>query len=155
MQQFVPFNPYMTPQQRLNYMEQQYPQFAQQPIQQPTQELVTIQVTNKDEANAFRVDPNGTPTLFYNAGNNEVYLKRTNRQTGLADFQIFKKVEIAQQPEATSNISINFEKELKSLNDKVDGLYSLFSTVQAPLKQEQPAVEEIKISPAKGGRSVK
>ena len=164
MQQFVPFNPYMTPQQRLNYMEQQYPQLAQQPMQQPmqqqnNQELITIPVTNVDEANAFRVNPNGTPTFFYNAGDDEIYLKKTNRETGKADFQIFKIQKQVQQQQPTvqpqENITIsNFEKELKILNDKVDGLYSLFATVQTPTKSESVA-EEIKISPAKGGRSVK
>ena len=164
MQQFIPFNPYMTPQQRLNYMEQQYPQLAQQPMQQPmqqqnNQELITIPVTNVDEANAFRVNPNGTPTFFYNAGDDEIYLKKTNRETGKADFQIFKIQKQVQQQQHTvqtqENITTsNFEKELKMLNDKVDGLYSLFATVQTPTKSESVA-EEIKISPAKGGRSVK
>ena len=88
MQQFIPFSPYMTAQQRLYQMEQQYPQLAQpqpQPQQQSNNFLMAIPVTNIDEANAFRVDPQGTPTLFYNAGKNEVYLKRTNMQTGLAE----------------------------------------------------------------------
>lgn len=164
MQQFIPFSPYMTAQQRLYQMEQQYPQLAQQPMQQlmqqqNNQELITIPVTNVDEANAFRVNPNGTPTFFYNAGDDEIYLKKTNRETGKADFQIFKIQKQVQQQQPTvqpqENITIsNFEKELKILNDKVDGLYSLFATVQTPTKSESVA-EEIKISPAKGGRSVK
>lgn len=164
MQQFIPFSPYMTAQQRLYQMEQQYPQLAQQPMQQPmqqqnNQELIIIPVTNVDEANAFRVNPNGTPTFFYNAGDDEIYLKKTNRETGKADFQIFKIQKQVQQQQPTvqpqENITIsNFEKELKVLNDKVDGLYSLFATVQTPTKSESVA-EEIKISPAKGGRSVK
>lgn len=164
MQQFIPFSPYMTAQQRLYQMEQQYPQLAQPPMQQPmqqqnNQELIIIPVTNVDEANAFRVNPNGTPTFFYNAGDDEIYLKKTNRETGKADFQIFKIQKQVQQQQPTvqpqENITIsNFEKELKVLNDKVDGLYSLFATVQTPTKSESVA-EEIKISPAKGGRSVK
>ena len=36
MQQFIPFSPYMTAQQRLYQMEQQYPQLAQ-PQPQPQQ----------------------------------------------------------------------------------------------------------------------
>lgn len=162
MQQFLPFNPYMTPQQRLNYMEQQYPQLAQQqPIpQQNNQELITIPVTNIDEANAFRVNPNGTPTFFYNAGDNEIYLKKTNRETGKADFQIFKiqQQQIQQQPPAVhpqeNIVTNNFEKELKILNDKVDGLYSLFSTVQLTPKTE-PVEEETKINSVKGVKNVK
>ena len=159
MQQFMPaFGPYMTPQQRLNYMEQQYPQFAQQPMpQQSNQELITIPVTNVDEANAFRVNPNGTPTLFYNAGDNEIYLKKTNRETGKADFQVFKIIEqpIIQQKQAIE--TSNFEKELKTLNEKMDGLYSLFATVHqvvGPEEIKEPE-EQQKIVNTKGTKNVK
>lgn len=164
MQQFLPFNPYMTPQQRLYQMEQQYPQLAQpQPIQPNSatvNNLVTIPVTNIEEANAFRVDLNGTPTFFYNAGKNEVYLKRTNTQTGLADFIVFGKVE---QPktEPKQNLNINtYEKDFKALNDKIDGfankidsLYSLLATENKTVATEN--AEEIKIVSAKGGKNVK
>lgn len=157
MQQFIPFSPYMTAQQRLYQMEQQYPQLAQpqpQPQQQSNNYLMAIPVTNVDEANAFRVDPQGTPTLFYNAGKNEVYLKRTNMQTGLADFIVFGKVE---QPktEPKQNLSINtYEKDFKALNDKIDGLYSLLATVsQKSYKAEE---ENDKVSDkVRGGKNVK
>lgn len=164
MQQYLPFNPYMTAQQRLYQMEQQYPQLAQpQPVQPNSatvNNLVTIPVTNMEEANAFRVDLNGTPTFFYNAGKNEVYLKRTNTQTGLADFIVFGKVE---QPttEPKQNLSINtYEKDFKALNDKIDsfnskidGLYSLLATENKTTVEE--SVEEVKIISAKGGKNVK
>lgn len=148
MQQYLPFNPYMTAQQRLYQMEQQYPQLAQpQPVQPNSatvNNLVTIPVTNMEEANAFRVDLNGTPTFFYNAGKNEVYLKRTNTQTGLADFIVFGKVE---QPktEPKQNLSINtYEKDFKALNEKIDGLYSLFATVSQ--KSDKAEEESDKVS---------
>lgn len=139
MQQFIPFNPYMTPQQRLLQMEQQYPQLAQpQPMQvNPTTNsgLSTIPVSNMEEANAFRVDLNGSPTFFYNAGKNEVYMKRTNTQTGLADFAIFSKVEQVIKDSKQSVDVSNYEKNFKVLNDKIDSfttklndLYVLFST---------------------------
>lgn len=164
MQQFIPFSPYMTPQQRLYQMEQQYPQLAQpQPIQPNSatvNNLVTIPVTNIEEANAFRVDLNGTPTFFYNAGKNEVYLKRTNTQTGLADFIVFGRVE---QPktEPKQNLSANtYEKDFKALNDKIDGfankidgLYSLLATENKTTVAEN--TEEVKIVSAKGGKNVK
>ena len=146
MQQYVPFNPYMTPQQRLYQMEQQYPQLAQpQPVQvnsSTANGLTAILVTDIAEANAFRVDLNGTPTLFYNAGKNEVYLKRTNTQTGSADFQTFVR---AEQP-AESVVVNSYEKDFKKLNDKIDGLYALFSTEQQPVEE--------KVTP-KGGKNVK
>ena len=154
MQQFIPnygfgYNPMMTPQQRVAQFEQQYPQLAQQ---NSTQNLVTIPVTNIEEANAFRVELNGIPTFFYNAGKNEVYMKRTNTQTGLADFVVFGKVE---QPKTEEKAILNtntYEKDFKALNDKIDGLFSLVSTLS--LKSDKAEEESDKVS-NKGVKNVK
>lgn len=151
MQNYIPFSPYMTAQQRLYQMEQQYPQLSQQQPQQNNNFLMTIPVTNVEEANAFRVDPQGTPTLFYNAGKNEVYLKRTNTQTGLADFVIFGKVE---QPKTEEKVILSpnsYEKELKAIKDKIDGLYSLFATGQVSGPVSGQVSEQIN----KGAKNVK
>lgn len=146
MQQYLPFNPYMTAQQRLYQMEQQYPQFANNSNSATVNNLVTIPVTNIEEANAFRVDLNGTPTFFYNAGKNEVYLKRTNTQTGLADFIVFGKVEQL-KTEPKQNLSINtYEKDFKALNEKIDGLYSLLATAKN---------ETVAETTQKGGKNAK
>lgn len=77
MQQFMNFNPYMTPQQRIAQMEQQYNMnFAQQPVQTVQQQgykLVTI--GSIEEAKAAPVDTiNDTPSFFFNRGKNEIYL---------------------------------------------------------------------------------
>ena len=158
MQQFIPFNPYMTPQQRLNCMEQQYQQnlFAQQ--QQNSQNLVTIPVTSIEEAKAFRDDLSGTPTFFYNTGKNEIYIKRTNTQTGEADFRIFQPIVEAPKNIEEKNFSKIYEKELKTLNEKIDGLYSLFATVQVNQKTDQVSdqvSDQVKISTTKGIKNVK
>lgn len=141
MQQYMPqFNPYMTARERLSYMEQQYPQFTynQQPQhQQNNINLITIPVSNIDEANAFRVDLNGTPTFFYNAGKNEIYMKRTNLQTGDADFQIFNRVKQAPNDIKENLVISNYEKDFKTLNDKIDGLYSLLTNSQSKMKDEK------------------
>lgn len=160
MQQFIPFNPYMTPQQRLNFMEQQYPQLSQQNSfaqpQQNSQNLVTIPVTSIEEAKAFRVDLNGTPTFFYNTGKNEIYIKKTNTQTGEADFRIFQPV-VEPLLNEKKNIN-NYENDFKNLNDKIDGLYSLFATVQENKKSEQVSEQvsdQVKIISTKGNKNVK
>nr|DAL34570.1 MAG TPA_asm: hypothetical protein [Caudoviricetes sp.] len=134
-------NPMFNAQQRLNQLEQQYPQYVQTPIQQTKQQTLTIiPVTNKEEATAFMVDTLGTPTFFYNAGANEIYLKRTNLETGGADFVIFNKVV---KPTTDFKKGINtYKEDLKALSDKIDGLYSLLG---------QP-VEEQKV---KGGKNAK
>ena len=54
----------------------------------------------------------------------EIYLKRTNVQTGMADFIVFKKEEVIEQPD-------NF----KVINDKLDAL----------LNSLMPNVEEVEI----------
>lgn len=131
-----PYNPMLTAQQRLAQMEQQYPQFAQPSIPQPQkQALMTIPVTSTDEAKAFMVDVNGAPTIFYNSGANEIYLKRTNLQTGGADFFIFRKVESPKtdvKPEKGTN---TYKEDFKALNDKIDGLYSILGqTVEEKTK---------------------
>lgn len=121
-----PYNPMLNAQQRLMQMEQQYPQYAQTPVQQPQkQTLTTIPVTSKEEATAFMVDVNGTPTIFYNAGANEIYLKRTNLQTGGADFFIFSKVEMPTTDVKPKKDINTYKEDFKALNDKIDGLYSL------------------------------
>lgn len=152
------YNPYMTAQQRLYQMEQQYPQLAQQTgsLQTPlAQTLNTIPVTNIEEANAFRVDLNGTPTFFYNAGKNEIYLKRTNTQTGLADFQIFGKRE-QQQSVVKENLDVStYSKDLKALSEKIDGLYSLLSVNQQPQPKEVENEYTGHQMPQKGGKNVK
>lgn len=123
---YTPYNPMLNTQQRLNQLEQQYPQYAQN----SSPSLATIPVTNIAEANAYRVDVNGTPTFFYNAGTNEVYMKRTNLQTGLADFIVFTKAEqpiTEVKPQKGTN---TYEENFKALNDKIDGLYSLLKPAE-------------------------
>lgn len=153
MQQFIPnygfgYNPMLTPQQRVAQFEQQYPQLSQQ---NSIQNLVTIPVTNIEEANAFRVELNGVPTFFYNAGKNEVYMKRTNTQTGLADFVVFGKVE-QQKTEEKAILNTNtYGKELKAINDKIDGLFSLVSTLSLKSNKDEEKSEQV----SKGGKNVK
>lgn len=119
-------NPMFNAQQRLNQLEQQYPQYAQTPIPQTKQQTLTIiPVTNKEEATAFMVDTFGTPTFFYNAGANEIYLKRTNLETGGADFLIFSKVAKPTTGVEDKKDINTYKEDFKTLNDKIDGLYSL------------------------------
>ena len=87
-----------------------------------------------------------------------MYLKRTNTQTGLADFIVFDKVE---QPktEPKQNLSINtYEKDFKALNEKIDGLYSLFATVSQKSDKAEEESEQVsdKVSvQVRGSKNVK
>lgn len=109
------YNPNLTPQQRLMQYDNMQMQQQMQQVQPQMQSFSTFPVSNKDEANAFRVDINGTPTFFFNASKNEVYMKRTNLQTGSADFFTF--VGIAQKQEQAKK-----EDRLKNIEDKLDEL---------------------------------
>lgn len=121
------YNPYMTAQQRLAQMEAQYPQFAQAPALPQPAGFKTIPVANIDEANATQADMSGNPMFFYNKGQNEIYVKQLNLQSGLANFQTYK---LAQAPSANENTSIGVnisEKQYKVLTDKLDALYSMLA----------------------------
>lgn len=151
MQQFIPnygfgYNPMMTPQQRVSQFEQQYPQLAQQT------NFVTIPVSNVDEANAFRVDLNGTPTFFYNAGKNEVYLKRTNTRTGFADFITFGKLEQSRSDVKPKTDINTYEKDFKALNDKLDNLYSLLANYS---QKDELSSEQASVQVSKGAKNAK
>lgn len=151
MQQFLPnygigYNPMLTPQQRIAQFEQQY-----------TQNFVTIPVTNVDEANAFRVDLNGTPTFFYNAGKNEVYLKRTNTRTGFADFIVFGALEQPRSEEKPKAVINTYEKDFKALNDKIDNFSLKLEQLSLLIASNQTIIEEVEEEPvkAKGGKYAK
>lgn len=117
------YQPLLTAQQRLQQYEQINPQPTQP--QQNAQGLPAVSVSSIDEARVYIVDPLGTPTLFYNAGKNEVYVKRQNKQTAEVEFYHFER---ASEPEndIKDEKGINtYEENFKALNDKIDGLYSL------------------------------
>lgn len=132
------YNPYLTPQQRLNQLETQYPQFSQNtPQQQPTTGFKTIPVSNADEANATQADLSGNPIFFFNRAKGEIYLKQLNLQDGSAIFQTFKLAQVPTINEnAVQSITLS-EKQYKALNDKLDALYSMFANKE----QEQPRKE--------------
>ena len=113
------FNPMLSAQQRLAQMEQQYA------VQQNQIGFKAIPVTNKEEANATPVDINGTPTFFYNQAKSEIYIKRVNLNTGLAEFLTFGRLE---EPSSDVNVSGNifsYEKDFQALNEKLDTLHSI------------------------------
>ena len=142
-----PYQPMLSAQQRIGQFEQQYPHLTQC----SSQNFITIPVTNIQEANAFRVDLNGTPTFFYNAGNNEVYMKRTNTQTGSADFVLFSKVEPTKDESKLSVVANDYEEDFKVLNKKIDDLHSLLTNVSSHNNKNEEKSEQVN----KGGKSVK
>lgn len=131
-------NPYL---QRLNQLEQQYPQFAPQPQQVQMQQphFRVLPVTNMDEANATQVAIDGTPTFFYNASKNEIYLKRISMNSGLAEFQKFVLTQSPTSNEKQCKCTNASEQQFKAINDKLDGLYLLLGN-----KEEVQPKKEVK-----------
>lgn len=154
------YQPMLNAQQRIQQYEQMMPQVVQQPTpqqqvqQQPvqTQNYSTIPVANMEEANAFRVDLSGTPTFFYNANKNEVYLKRTNTQTGAADFMVFAKAEQPLNEVKEEKSVITYEKDFKALNDKIDGFSTKIDGLYSLLNEKSQEVEQ---PITKGGKNAK
>lgn len=92
-QQQIPYPYIPNPAQRLQQLEQRYPQFSQpsQPVNQSQSSgLPCTVVTCVDEAKSAQVALDGTPNLFLDTSKEYVYLKQINLN-GTADFLTFKK----------------------------------------------------------------
>nr|DAX84361.1 MAG TPA: hypothetical protein [Caudoviricetes sp.] len=144
------YQPLLNAQQRIQQFDQQIMPQVQQPMPQQTQvqtkpqNLVAIPVSNIDEAKAYIVDAFGTPTLFYNAGKNEIYLKRTNKQTAEAEFLVFTKLKQSlSEDKVEKNIINTYDDDLKALNDKIDGFVTKIDDLYS-LLMENPQEVEIK-----------
>lgn len=112
----------MTPQQRLQAYEAQYPQFGQtmqpmmppqpmmqQPMQMPQQQGQQTQgqfppnikcrmVTSEEEARAAMIDFDGSPHVFTDLNNNKIYVKKIGLN-GSAEFLVFLDQRLLQQPQ--------------------------------------------------------
>lgn len=107
------YNPMAPMQQRLNQMEQQYPQFAQQNMygqQNPAQQSQSAgfikgrAVTSIDEAKAAMIDLDGSLHVFTDTGNKKIYTKQINLD-GTATLNVFSLEEpkpVQVTPEAPS-----------------------------------------------------
>lgn len=135
------YNPMMNAQQRLAQMEQQYSQLAQQnqpyhPMNQPTLQqpgfLKGRAVTSIDEAKAALIDLDGTPNIFTDFANGNIYVKYTNLN-GTASLDIYRKETISMmQPNVDKEDGQNeilglIVDELDKLNKKYSDLINLYS----------------------------
>ena len=81
-------------QQRLQALEQRYPQFSQQPqqpIAQQTPQIPCRYTSGIEESKAAQISFDGTPNVFIDKASDCVYIKQINLD-GNADFLIFKRV---------------------------------------------------------------
>lgn len=110
--------------QRLNQLEQQYPQYAQPQVQ--PQGYRTMLVSNIEEANASQVSTDGQPAFYYNKGKNEIYLKQFDINTGGAIFQRFSLVKMPVNEGNIENDKNVYFERLDAIESKLDMLASLF-----------------------------
>ena len=148
------YQPMFNAQQRIQQYEQLMPQVQQQTQQQPPQQatpqvLQTIPVSTIEEAKAYIVDAFGTPTLFYNAGKNEIYLKKTNKQTAEAEFFVFTKQEQPLSEIKEGKSTNTYEKDFKTLNDKIDGFTRKIDSLYSLLQEKPQEIEN------RGGKNAK
>lgn len=117
-------------QQRLQALEQRYPQFAQQ--QQP--QIPCRYTSGIEESKAAQISFDGTPNVFIDKASDAIYIKQINLD-GNADFLIFKRVSDSSTQTATPEIIskedfslfattsaqqlADIKNDIKSLADKV------------------------------------
>ena len=110
-------------QQRLQALEQRYPQFSQQPQQNVQQQIPQIPcryTSGIEESRAAQISFDGTPNVFIDKASDSIYIKQINLD-GNADFLIFKR--------ATDSDSGKTPEPIPETISKED--FSLFATTSA------------------------
>lgn len=119
----------MNPQQRVEQLVSQYPQYFNQNVQQAVNSQNgwrILPVSNLDEANATPADLSGNPVFFFNRASREVYMKQLD-QTGAAPLITFilKPQQQTKLPEEQLKPAIDFQNDLRKLTSKVDKMYDV------------------------------
>lgn len=119
----------MNPQQRVEQLVNQYPQYFNQNVQQAVNTQTgwrILQVSNIEEANATPADLSGNPLFFFNKATKEIYMKQLD-QTGAAPLITFnlKPQQQTKLPEEQLKPAIDFQNDLKRLTSKVDKMYDV------------------------------
>ena len=157
------FDPSMSASQRLNYMEQQYPQFAPTPQIQPNSQQYPAfnprlqgipqntpqyqpqtgyikgrAVTSLDEAKASMIDFDGSLHVFTDIANGKIYTKQINLD-GTASLKVYtleQEKPTEKTVEEGSNSFIcrdEFESFRKQINTRMDSISKFVKDVDALL----------------------
>lgn len=129
------YNPnYIPMQQRLNQMEQQYPQFTPNSTGQPPQQNIPSQpsmlkgrpVTGIDEAKAAPIDFDGSVHIFPDIANKRIYTK----QLGMDGLPLFSVYELTNNPNDSlpqSNVDYVPAVDFEELKKKVEAIEQMVS----------------------------
>ena len=118
------YNPMAYTQQRLATLEQQYPQFSQQPV---GPQIKCRAVTSIDEVKAAQIDLDGTLNVFVDAGNKKIYTK----QVGLDGTAIPITYVISDKPEEVKKEDqvVSVEEFNKTVDELKKEIFDLKSKV--------------------------
>lgn len=141
-----PQTPLQLQQQRLMEMEQQYPQYAQQPMYQPQKPMFIKcrAVTNFDEAKASIIDLDGSINVFTDIGNKKIYTKQINLDgTATLNTYILQEQPQVETPkeqpvpeipyvrqEELETVCRTFSEQIQSLQEELDGYKRAFANLQ-------------------------
>ena len=119
-------------QQRLNILEQRYPQFSSNPQPQQTPQIPCRYTSGIEESRAAQITFDGMPNVFIDKATNRIYVKQINLD-GNADFMIFKRVD---ETEPASAIVETIGKEdFNTLNSKFDSLQEEIKALSENVKK--------------------
>lgn len=124
------YNPMMNAQQRLQQMEQQYPQFAQQnqfmqqPVQQQSQGIVGKIVNDFSELTANDVPMNGNAAFFPKADGSELQV-RSWTANGTIQTVVYRPVQQESGAEGTNIPQMDFNalnEDVRALREDIKGV---------------------------------
>lgn len=132
----------MQMQQRLNQMEQQYPQFAQQgPMPQSFQQQPVYMkcraVTSIDEAKAAMIDLDGSLHVFTDIPHKRIYTKQINLD-GTASLNVYNLDEAPSSPQSTPPVPNSPKESLvpeSMFNRVVNSLQKQINDLQEKFEQ--------------------
>lgn len=130
------------PQQMYSQQRMDYLQSMQQP--QQTQQLGDLQariVTSREEAVAAQVLPNGVPFVFYCPTRQEVYMKRIDPQTNMAEFADFGRIQ-PQQAVPLQQMQFVPLDRFEALENRMKNLEEMLTAPQPTSRRQKGADAE-------------
>lgn len=160
---YQPYNPMLSPQQRIAELEQQYPQYANQnqmnQNQQPgmmNQNFIKCRaVTSEDEARAAMIDLNGSIHVFTDIGNKKIYTKQINIDgtATLNTYVLDSPQEAEKQPHTVQNAEMDLSDyvQQKDLENVCQAFNNQICDLEDRLRGYDKALQSLAEKQAKGG----
>lgn len=142
---FYPTPMFQSPQQRLQALEAQYPQFAQPGYTQPIQQQPVVKgrpVANEEEANAAMIDFDGSLFVFPDKAHGRIYTK----QLGMDGNIVFMRYVLEQQAPVQSSTPVQEQPQafvtIDAFNKALDDVYQKMADLKGSDKPVNKTKEE-------------